>query len=461
MTEQNFGYRQELNRSMSGFSSFAVSFSLISVLTGIFANFNFGFREIGGFILFSWTIVAVGQWLIAKVMAALAVRFPIAGYGYQWSSRLLNPHFGFFIGWMLLIQFMTGFPGIAQTAAIAIVSLLKINPNEQIIVGLTILIIFLVTWVHIRGIRFAARVNDLGVYAELFGVAILIGFLTWAAFRFLPDGIMQLTSGVNYATGTQPDFSSWARSLLLGAWCLTGFEAAADLAEETIKPEKTVPKAVVQSLVGAAVIGFLIIALMIIVAGDIHAAQKDPNTLFFILESSLGKTFSAIIMVFVIISILACAVASMATASRLLFSMSRDHMLPFSEWLARVNTRTKTPQTATLVVFGFSCLAVLLFRKIELITSVSALAAFIGYAGIMYASMREKVRLISILAFVWSLIVVAAIAIPEIEITGVAIKHLPAVSALVVILFGGILYLLFVRRRILLGKAGPPVNSKN
>lgn len=456
MTEQNFGYRQELNRTMSGFSSFAVSFSLISVLTGIFANFNFGFREVGAWILWSWTLVAFGQYLIAKVMAGLSVRFPIAGYGYQWTSRLVNPHFGFFIGWMLLIQFLTGFPGIAQTAAVTISGLLDMQINENGIILLTILIISLVTWIHIRGIRLAAKVNDFGVYAELIGVLILVALLAWTTFQFLPGRFMVFKEGIDYSSGTIPGFSSLALSILLGAWCLTGFEAAADLAEETNEPEKTVPKAVTQSLLSAAVAGFLIIALLIMAAGDIYSAQGNENPLMHILEASVGKSFASVLMIFVIISILACAVASMATASRLLFSMSRDGVLPFSGWLSRVNTKTKTPQSSTLTVFAFSCLAVVFFRRIEVITSVSALASFIGYAGIMFACNREKINLVSGLAFIWSVVVIAALSIPETHIPGITTLHLPAVSAAFVLILGSLVYVFFVRPRILAGKAGPP-----
>ena len=109
-----FGYKQDLKRSMKKFSSFAVSFSLISILTGIFANFHFGFSEVGSFIPFSWTIVFVGQFIVALIMAELSVNFPISGYGYQWTYRLVGPKLGFTTGWLLLLQFLTGFPGICK-----------------------------------------------------------------------------------------------------------------------------------------------------------------------------------------------------------------------------------------------------------------------------------------------------------------------------------------------------------
>ena len=115
---EQFGYKQELNRSMQKFSSFAISFSLISILTGIFANFHFGFSEVGPWISLTWLIVFIGQFFVALIMAELSVSFPISGYGYQWSSRLVNSKLGFATGWLLLMQFLTGLPGICKTIGI-------------------------------------------------------------------------------------------------------------------------------------------------------------------------------------------------------------------------------------------------------------------------------------------------------------------------------------------------------
>ena len=115
-----YGYVQQLRRSMGAFSSFAISFSLISITTGIFANFTFGFRQVGPAVIWSWSVVAAGQFLVALVLADLSTRIPLSGYGYQWSSRLVNPHYGYFVGWLLLMQFLTGFPGVCHALATAV-----------------------------------------------------------------------------------------------------------------------------------------------------------------------------------------------------------------------------------------------------------------------------------------------------------------------------------------------------
>ena len=159
-----FGYRQDLNRTMRRFSSFAVSFSLISILTGIFANFHFGFSQVGNLIPISWTIVFAGQFIVALIMAELSVNYPISGYGYQWSYRLVGPKLGFITGWLLLLQFLTGFPGICKALSFLISDLLYQNFAVNVSnLFISVLIIWIITFIHLNGINLVSKINNIGV----------------------------------------------------------------------------------------------------------------------------------------------------------------------------------------------------------------------------------------------------------------------------------------------------------
>jgi amino acid transporter len=269
---RKFGYAQQLRRSMGAFSSFAVAFSLISVLTGVFANFGHGLRQVGGAVVWSWLIVVTGQLLVALVLAELSTRIPLSGYGYQWASRLVNPHFGFSVGWLLTLQFVTGFPGVCATLASQAGNWLGGRWAEpRMVVALTLGVIALVTLVHLAGIRLASLMNDAGVWTELAGVATLsVVLIVVALGRDTAPAL--LLQAQNAATGTPPGWSAWALSLLLGAWCLTGFEAAADFAEETHQPRRLVPRAMLLSLLGAGGAGFLLLA------GAVWCIQDLPAT---------------------------------------------------------------------------------------------------------------------------------------------------------------------------------------
>jgi amino acid transporter len=467
---REFGYQQQLNRTMGGFSSFAISFSLISVLTGIYANFNFGFAQVGGVIVWSWLAVGVGQFLVSLVMADLSTHFPISGYGYQWTSRLVNPHFGFFVGWFLLVQFITGFPGTSQAMAVTLSSMMGGESSGWTVSLITIAIITTVTIIHLYGIRLVSIVNNFGVYAEIIGVLLLIIVLTTIWFAAGAIDRENLFKSVNALSQNSAGFSAFALSLLLGAWCLTGFEAAADLAEETQSPREHVPRAVILSQISAAIAGFLILSLLVLSAGNISHQQASSNALISILDNALGTQATAATSIIVIISIFACAVASMATATRLLFSMARDRMLPFSSSLAQVNEKRQTPQIATLVIWIFSSLIILMVRRIEIITSVGTLAAYLGYSGIMLSTIITTKKLkespgftlgkwrmpIQIVALIWTLIVVASLSIPETEIPEISMRHLPVFMATLATIAGGIFYMIYVRGKINAGVAGPP-----
>jgi len=463
---EKFGYEQQLDRTMGGFSSFAISFSLISVLTGIFANFNYGFAQVGGMVVWSWLLVGVGQFLVALVMADLSGHFPISGYGYQWASRLVNPHVGFFVGWFLIVQFITGFPGTSQAMAGTLSAMLGGETYGWTVSLITLGVITLVTLIHLSGIKLASIINDLGVYSELAGVILIIIAL---ALVWIVSGMVDsknLFVAVNALSGKAAGITSFSLSLLLGAWCLTGFEAAADLAEETKSPGKNVPRAVLLSQTSAVIAGFLIIVFLVLSAGNIGQTQQKENAILFILENTLGTRATAAAGIFVIVSIFACAVASLATASRLIFSMARDKMLPFSDLICRVNPKTKSPQAATLLIWILSTFIILSFRRIEIITSVGAVAAYIGYSGIMLSTilspkgyLDKKMKWVRIIALSWTLLVVAALSIPETDITGITFKHLPALSSLIAGFVGFVLYWFLLRKKINNGQAGTKTNQ--
>ena len=458
-----FGYAQRLRRTMSAFSSFAISFSLISITTGIFAGFAFGFGEVGPIIIWSWTLVVFGQLLMATVIAELSTRYPLAGYGYQWTSRLVNPHYGYFVGWLLLLQFLTGFPGVCYALAEYAHPFFGL-PDAVPVSWLTVAIISVIAITHIAGIRVASLVNDYGVIAEIIGVvAITVVLLGMFGFSQETDW-SRLFQSVNGETGKPATFSSFCLSLLMGAWCLTGFEAAADMAEETRNPRKVVPRAVISAELTSGIAGFLMLVGLLIAIPSIQSVQASKTPLLTILGTHFGPTVTTITMLFVFVSIFACGVASMAATTRLIFSLARDNMLPASGFLKSVHATRQSPTGAIALVWLVSITVVLILPHLALITSVSATAGYLGYAAIAWCALQAKQgttndsyfslgrlrKPICFIAMLWTLAVVAALTIPEID--G---GHQSAISTAIGIITGCVLYFADIRQRIQYGAAGP------
>ncbi len=466
---RQFGYAQQLRRSMGGFSSFAVAFSLISVFTGVSANFGHGLRQVGGSLIWSWLIVLTGQMLVALLLAELSTRLPLSGYGYQWTSRLVNPHFGFFVGWLLTLQFLTGFPGGCATLASQVGQWLGGRwAAPSALVALTLAVIAVITLIHLFGIQLASRINNVGVWTELLGVFTLsLGLIALALSRRASPAV--LLDSTNAATGATAGLGSWALSLLVGAWCLTGFEAAADLAEETHQPRRVVPRAMLLSLLGSGLAGCLLLIGLVLTINDLPAAQRAADPLITTLQHVLGAGGIAPVLAVIGVSVFACSLASMAATSRLLFALGRDRMLPGSRWLAFVAEGHRTPRNAILFIWAVSSAVVLGLPSVDAMTQISSVAGYLGYAGIVIAALRapasppgEGFRLgrarigIGIAALVWVLGLVLALTIPPTPLPGIQTQHLPALSTGLAIVVGVAIYLAVIRRRLLRGQAGPP-----
>src|SRR3954447_26953591 len=112
------GYKQDLNRSWSGFSNFAISFSIISILAGCFTNFGAGFNN-GGPISISWTwpILSALILIVGFTMSELLSAYPTSGGIYWWASKLGGPRAGFFTGWLNLIGLIAVTAGVAYGCA--------------------------------------------------------------------------------------------------------------------------------------------------------------------------------------------------------------------------------------------------------------------------------------------------------------------------------------------------------
>ena len=442
-----FGYKQDLNRSMKGFSSFAISFSLISILTGIFANFHFGYSEVGPWISLSWLIVFIGQFFVALIMAELSIRFPISGYGYQWSSRLVNSKLGFATGWLLLMQFLTGFPGICKTLGIVLSDFLsQVFSLEVSDITISIIIIWVITLIHKNGIKMVSYINNIGVITEIIGVILLILILGFFVTNGLEDfTISNMTNNSNFSN---IGFESFALSILLGAWCLTGFEAAADMSEETKNPTTIVPKSIINSLLTSGFFGLIIIIFSIILLQKDIYKNGSQNFLTDLLVNEFGVILYSLILLFVIAAIFACGVACMATASRLIFSMSRDSVLPNSSWLKSID-KNKSPGNSLILIGILATIFIIVFNKIEVITSVSAIAGYIGYCGIIFSSFYLKhdsksgiktSKLLKFFTLVWCVFVVMCLIIPGQSIEGYDTDYIPAISTLIFIILGLIIF---------------------
>lgn len=328
---------------------------------------------------------------------------------------------------------------------------------------ITVAVISAAALIHIFSIKTAAIWNDAGVITEIVGSIGVALVLLWIAGLHPPHGFGFLTNHTNHFTGRPAGIGNFILSLLMGAWCLTGFEAAADLSEETQDPLRVVPRAVVSSELASGIGGTVVLAGFLLSIRDLHATQSSATPLLDILISTLGFRAAEFVLLIVFVSVFACALASLALTSRLLFAMARDNMFPFSNLFSRVNEKHGTPIPAIGFVWFLSCAVVVLIKRLELFTSTSVVAGYLAYALILFAALRglrgkssEHFRLgawrlpIGATALFWCLFITAAMTIPESE---PGAGHVPAIAASIGIAVGIAVYFVVIRGRLQRGEA--------
>jgi len=349
---RRFGYRQQFLRTLRPFESFGIVFSFISITMALFVTFGFLLSVAGPRGIWVFPIALAGQTLVCLVYAALAAKIPLAGFSYQWGSRLANPTVGWWLGWLsfmtlviltvavnyafvqLAFQPMLGITYTPLGAAVQTFVLLAIQ--AALIIGSTII---------------TTRINNVAVVFEIVGM-IELSIVLFSAALLAGQGDW----GNLWSTGTVPEagWFSWLGPVMLatvlGSFTLLGFESAANLAEETQEPRRVVPKAMIRALLTAGVLGMIFLIAAAVATSDVDATTADPAPVAFILEDVLGPSIEKIFLFFICVSMFCCGMITMATNARLVWAMARDRRLPGHQLLSRVPRATGGPTWATLLV---------------------------------------------------------------------------------------------------------------
>ncbi|MGC4981746.1 amino acid permease [Streptomyces sp. DT193] len=361
-----FGYRQELHRSLGRYASFAAGFSFISVLTTVFQFFAFGYAFGGPVFFWTWPVVFAGQLAVAACFAELAARYPISGAIYQWSSRLSNPSFGWFAGWIMVIGQIV----VVAAAALALQMVLPAIWSGFQLIGddpaptspdgaanaavLGVVLLVLTTLVNVLDNRVMSAVNRIGVTAEIIGAVLIIVLLFTHSER---------SPGITFHTGGGGTglFGALMVGSFMAAYVMIGFDSAGEMSEETHHPKRTAPRTILTALGAAGLLGGLIVLGGLLAAPSLTDGRLGVDGLSYVLTSSLGDGVGRALLADVVVAIAVATLAIQTAACRMLFSMARDKQLPFSGRLAKVDPRTGMPSAPALVV-GVLAAALLLLN---------------------------------------------------------------------------------------------------
>jgi amino acid transporter len=442
------GYTQQLLREMGGFSNFAISFSVISILTGAVLLFGYGLKFAGPIInTAGWPIVSLFTLLVAASMAELASLYPTAGGLYFWAFRLGGRGPAFTTAWLNMVGQVTITAGIDIAAAIYLIGtatrLLGLPPDAKLpvfgaVTGWSfqlfamVLIMIPQVAINVFGIRWTARLNDFSVWWHIAGGALIVlllvflgthhnprEFLTRFApavtplqassaplpggrvapavvvgSRAFPSPLFALfpSLAVFYAAG--PFALAFVLGLLQAQWTYTGYDASAHVAEETVMAKLNSAWGVFLSVAVSAVFGWILLLVLTwcIPDGDVVRTAADPYPVLYIVDRNLPRALANVVAIVIGGAMWLCGLSSITSMGRMWYAFARDGGMPGSRLLRRIHPRWRTPVPAILVSAALAVAICVYAAAVPVVTSISTIALYLAYGLPILLNLRNRLR---------------------------------------------------------------------
>jgi len=467
------GYKQSLRRTIGAFTSFALGFAMVSITAAIFTVFSSPFDNVGGAATWLWFPTLIGVGALLLVYAHLAARMPLTGYAYQWSSRLVNGHYGWFTGWAGVLAFTAGTAGVSIGMASVFAPYLWDNPTRGQLQLFGIVAIVIACAINAIGVRAATWINNVGAGVELVGTLGIAAITLVGLFFFSHTEGPSVLFQTGNLTGGHLNLTSWMLATLLPVYTLIGWEGSADLAEETRDPRRTAPTAMIRTVLISTFAGFAIFAIfsMAIPHGIHNTFNQSQAPIIYVLQVQFGSFMGNLMKVVAFIAFCSVLIANIAVATRLIYSLSRDRMLPAWQVLSRVNERTRTPIYVILLVGAISVTLNLMSSGI--VTRIVSIVAVTYYGTYILTTIAALIAdrrgnlpparagaldlgrwlfPVALVGLAWAILIICYLTFP-------APNETAGTYTIYAMLVGVAWYVLYLGWQIRAGKAGPAVRA--
>ena len=389
------GYAQELFRSIGGFSNFALSFSIISILTGAVTLYQHGL-VMGGpaEMALGWPLVALFTMTVALSMAELASSLPTSGAMYHWACRLGGKTWGWFTAWFNIAGQLAAIAGIDYGAALFLTPLFGLPTDANTLLGVYAVILLSHALINHFGIRLVAWLNDFSVTVHVVGVIVIVGaLLVFAPKQPVRFFFARITSN---AEGW-PYWWAFVVGLLQAQWTFTGYDASASISEETIDPRRRVPWGIVMAVGVSAVVGYLLLLGLTLAIKDIPAvlSARDAGgheipAVIAILADALGSRAGALATALAGVAMWFCGLSAVTWSSRTIYAFARDGGMPASPIWKRVSSRHGTPGPAIWLCVAVAFVATISSGTYAVVTSISVIGLYVSYIIPVYLAWRAR-----------------------------------------------------------------------
>jgi amino acid transporter len=394
------GYQQELARRMSGFSNYAISLSIICILAGCVTSFSVGFCSVGGAAIgLGWPLACLFSLVVAATMGQIASAYPTAGGLYHWAAILGGRGWGWMTAWFNLAGLIAVLAAVNVGFVRFVAGFLdhELTDTEQLlaVTGVTVSHAVL----NHRGIRLTTLLTDFSGYWILL-VSVILSILLFA--NISDWDVARLVTFHNYSgPGGNDVFPAsesliylFALGLLLPAYTVTGFDASAHVAEETVGAAENVPRAIVRSVIVSGVFGWIMLIAVVLAMPDLDAAAAQGERAFgWTLKAVLPESWATLLFGGISVAQYLCGLAIVTSASRMMFAFARDGGLPYSARLRHVCPTFQTPIWAIWVTTAAAIGLTAFARLYSAIAAACAVLLYISYAvpiGLGYLAYGQR-----------------------------------------------------------------------
>lgn len=424
---RSLGYGQQLLREMGGFSNFAISFSIISILTGAVLLYGYGLKFAGPVVnSIGWPLVSLFTLAVAASMAEIASAYPTAGGLYFWAQKLGGPGWAWLTAWLNMIGQVTITAGINIAAAIYLIGAAKTifgltgdYTSWYLQVAVMVAIMIPQVLINVYGIRLTARLSDISVWWHIGGVIAIVLLLAIFGkhhndasflFSFAPavdaydasaklavadwsvdSPLFRMIPALADLYRAAPAALLFVLALLQAQWTYTGYDASAHVAEETRMARLNSAWGIFLSVAVSAVAGYAVLLVLTwcIPNGDVATTAAHPYPVLHIVTSNLAPLFANAIAIIIGVAMWLCGLASVTSMGRMWYAFARDDGMPGSKYLKRVGANG-TPVYAIVVTSALAVLVCLYAAAFYVVTSISTIALYLAYVIPIFLNFRNR-----------------------------------------------------------------------
>jgi amino acid transporter len=445
---------------MTVWENFSLGFTYLSPVVGVYSVFALALAAGGPAMIWWYLIAGCGQMLVCLIFGEIVSQFPLAGGLYPWGRRLVGKRWSWMAGWIYGWALFTTVAGVAVGAGPFLASLFGFNSSPAITTAIALGLVAVSTALNLVGTKVLARVAMFGFVCEILG-ALAVGSYLFFFGRHQSLGVIVSTFGIQ-RNGSY--VFAFLAAALAGLYTCYGFEACADVAEETANAEKEIPKAMRRTIyVGVSASVFVCLALILSLPNiQVVLDGRDADPVGTVLRGEFGLAGARLVTAVVLVSFLSCILSLQAAASRLLFAYARDNMIVGSTRLARLSKRSVP--AAALAVSGIIpaaivCTGYFLQDALLIIVSFAVAGIYMSFqmivAGALYARFRgwrpsgsfrlgAWARLVNVAALIYGLAALADIFWPQTPAAPWYVNYAIGLTTLIVIGTGAA-YMILVR----------------